>query len=63
MRKKFNPYTFPPWLKNIRNVTAQFIIPFSIFQGIRTLLLPTTFDVLFLTILIALAVAFHYEWI
>jgi hypothetical protein len=63
MRKKFNPYKLPPWLRNARGVCQQFIIPFCVFQGIRTIIFPTTFDVLFLAILILIAIAFHMEFI
>ncbi|KAB2338732.1 hypothetical protein F7731_04065 [Cytobacillus depressus] len=62
MRKRWNPHTLPPWLRTIRGACCQFIIPFCCFQGIRVILFPTTFDVLFLAILILLAVAFHFEW-
>ncbi|MFD2681458.1 hypothetical protein [Bacillus seohaeanensis] len=61
--KKYNPYSLPPWLRNARNLCKQFIIPFSIFQGIRTILLPTTFDVLLLTLFILLAMALFFDWI
>jgi len=61
--KKFNKFNLPPWLRNLRDLTRQFIIPFCIFQGIRTFFIPTTVDLLFLVILIALAVAFHNELI
>ncbi|WP_141431860.1 hypothetical protein [Bacillus sp. 03113] len=60
-RRKFNHYTMPPWLRTVRNVCSQFVIPFCIFQGIRTLLLPTTFDVLLLSALIVLALALYLE--
>ncbi|EDL64672.1 hypothetical protein [Bacillus sp. SG-1] len=63
MRKKYNPYTLPPWLRTCRMVCKQFSVPFCIFQGIRTILIPTTFDVLLLSIFILLAVALYFEWI
>ncbi|PLR75491.1 hypothetical protein CU633_20765 [Bacillus sp. V3-13] len=63
MRRKYSPYTLPPWLRNLRNICAQFIIPVSVFQGIRTFFIPTTFDVLLLAVLILLAIAFHYDLI
>ncbi|WML47366.1 hypothetical protein RCG23_18135 [Neobacillus sp. PS3-34] len=59
--KRFNRYSLPPWVRTMRGVCAQFIIPFCIFQGIRTILLPTTFDVLLLTIFIAIALAIYLE--
>ncbi|UII55062.1 hypothetical protein LS684_15560 [Cytobacillus spongiae] len=63
MRRKYNPYTLPPWLRSIRGICSQLIIPFCIFQGIRTFLIPTTFDVMLLAIFILIAVAFHLEFI
>ncbi|MCQ6273506.1 hypothetical protein JMM81_00770 [Bacillus sp. V3B] len=61
MKRRYNPYTLPPWLRTCRAVFQQFAIPFSIFQGIRTILIPTTFDVLLLAVFILIAVAFHLE--
>ncbi|MFT8320547.1 MAG: hypothetical protein ABF649_06540 [Bacillus sp. (in: firmicutes)] len=61
MKKRFNPYSLPPWLRTVRNASAKFIIPFCIFQGIRTMLLPTTFDVLFLSLLIVLALSIYLD--
>ncbi|MBU8786831.1 MULTISPECIES: hypothetical protein [Bacillus] len=63
MRKKFNIHSLQPWLKQIKLVGVQVILPLTIFQGIRTLFFPTTFDVLLLGILIFLACAFHLDWI
>ncbi|WP_224752517.1 hypothetical protein [Metabacillus arenae] len=61
MRQKFNRYTLPSWVRQVRSVGVQIIIPLTIFQGIRTLFFPTTFDVFLLAILILLALAFHFE--
>jgi hypothetical protein len=61
--RKYNPYTLPPWLRNVRLICKQFIIPFSVFQAIRTILLPTTFDVLLLTLFIGIALAIYFDWI
>ncbi|WP_343799669.1 hypothetical protein [Bacillus carboniphilus] len=63
MRRKFNPYTLPSWLRSVRSIAQQFIIPFCVFQGIRTILLPTTFDVLLLCTFVLIALAFYFEWI
>ncbi|WP_075982470.1 hypothetical protein [Bacillus massilinigeriensis] len=59
--KKYNHYRYPPWLRTCRNVCAQFIIPFCVFQGIRTIFIPTTFDVLLLSILILLALGIYLD--
>lgn len=61
MKKRFNKYALPAWLQTIKRIFGQFVIPICIFQGIRTILLPTTFDVLLLTLLLALALAIYFE--
>ncbi|MBM7660647.1 hypothetical protein JOC85_001419 [Bacillus mesophilus] len=63
MRRRYNPYALPPWLRYCRGVTVQIIIPLTIFQGVRTIFLPTTFDVILLAILILLSVSFRLEWL
>ncbi|RFU62566.1 hypothetical protein [Bacillus sp. V59.32b] len=63
MKRRYSPYALPPWLRTTRRVCAQFIIPITVFQGIRTLLLPTAIDILLLAILIVIAVAFHLQLI
>jgi hypothetical protein len=60
---KRNPYSWPPWLRQVRAVCAQLIIPLTIFQAIRTILLPTTFDVVLLAIFVLIAFALYLEWI
>ncbi|BCB05017.1 hypothetical protein [Bacillus sp. KH172YL63] len=61
--KKINQYTLQKWMGTARLICKQFIIPFSIFQGIRTILLPTTFDVLLLTLFIGIGLAIYFDWI
>lgn len=63
MKRRFNQYTFQNWMRNAKAVCRQLIIPFVIFQTIRTFLFPTSIDVLLLAIFIGIALAFHYEWI
>lgn len=63
MKKKYNPYLLPPWLRYVRSVAEQLIIPFTIFQGIRTLLLPTTFDVILLALFVLIAAGFYLDLI
>ncbi|WP_316571842.1 hypothetical protein [Neobacillus sp. YIM B06451] len=59
--KRFNRFMYPPWLRTCRAIAAQFCIPFCIFQAIRTILIPTTFDVLLLAVLILIATAIYLE--
>jgi len=61
MKRKFNQHTFQSWVRTCKAVCKQLIVPFTIFQAIRTVLFPSTFDILLLTIFLALALAFHYE--
>ncbi|MFY4774707.1 hypothetical protein [Metabacillus sp. RGM 3146] len=62
MRRGFNRYNLPVWLKEFRAVGIQFVIPLAVFQGIRTILFPTSFDVILLAALIILALGVHLEW-
>ena len=62
MRRKFNPYGLHPWLRSAREVARQLIVPFCIFQAIRTVFLPTTFDVILLLLFLLIASGFHFEF-
>ncbi|MFA8439447.1 hypothetical protein [Pueribacillus sp. YX66] len=53
---------YPPWLLTVRDTCAAFVLPLTIFQFIRTLLLPTPFDVILLLILIGLSLSLFLEW-
>ncbi|MCM2531500.1 hypothetical protein NDK43_02655 [Neobacillus pocheonensis] len=61
MRGKFKKYAYHPWYRTCRRVCAQFIIPFLIFQLIRTLLLPTLFDIFLLSLFIVIAISLFFE--
>jgi hypothetical protein len=61
LRKRMSKYNLPTWVQNIKSICGQFIIPFCVFQGIRTILLPTTFDVLLLAFLILIALALYFN--
>ncbi|GIN22684.1 hypothetical protein [Siminovitchia fordii] len=63
MKRKLNQYTFRSWIRTFKDVCKQLIIPFTIFQAIRTILIPSTFDVLLLTVFIIVALSYHYELI
>ncbi|AXI40246.1 hypothetical protein CX649_11605 [Bacillaceae bacterium ZC4] len=61
MRKKIKPYYIQSFIKQFRSTLEQFIVPLMIFQGIRTILLPTMFDIILLAILLFLAAALYME--
>jgi hypothetical protein len=63
MKRKFNQQTFQSWIRTAKDIGKQFIIPFVVFQAVRTILLPTSFDVLLLAIFILLSLAFYFDWI
>ncbi|MFS0689886.1 hypothetical protein [Sporosarcina sp. Marseille-Q4943] len=55
MRKGYNPYLLPPWLRKTRFYCKGIIIPIAAFQLIRLLIVPTTGDFLLLCALGGLA--------
>jgi hypothetical protein len=63
MRRRFHSYKIQKWTRNAAAVCAQFIIPLTIFQAVRTIFFPTTFDVLLLTVLVIVAAAIYLEWV
>ncbi|MDG5470973.1 hypothetical protein [Jeotgalibacillus sp. ET6] len=63
MAKRMFPKPMPPWWKKCRTSCQALIIPFCCFQTVRLILLPTTFDVLLLGILIGIACVLYFEWI
>ncbi|WP_144461364.1 hypothetical protein [Siminovitchia fortis] len=63
MKRKLNQYTLRSWMRTFKDACKQLIIPFTIFQAIRTILFPSTFDVLLLTVFIIIALSYHYDLI
>ncbi|TYR82259.1 hypothetical protein FZC66_01260 [Priestia megaterium] len=61
-RLNFNSYQMQRWIKNVGAACAQFIIPLTIIQGIRTLFFPTTFDVFLLALFALVTIALYLEW-
>ncbi|WP_017755983.1 hypothetical protein [Calidifontibacillus oryziterrae] len=60
---RFYRFRLPPWARHFLLVMEQVTLPLVIFQALRTLLLPTTLDVILLSLLVLLLVAFTLEWI
>ncbi|MDX8359408.1 MULTISPECIES: hypothetical protein [Bacillaceae] len=63
MRRKYTPFSLPPWARQLRDICGQMIIPIAVFQLLRTIFFPTTFDVFILALLVVIAVAFEFNWI
>ncbi|WHY76362.1 hypothetical protein QNH20_19880 [Neobacillus sp. WH10] len=61
MKGFFNKNKHRPWFRTFRRFCGQLIIPFVIFQFIRTIFLPTVFDVLLLSFFIAIAISIYFE--
>ena len=59
MRKGYNPYLLPPWLRKTRFYCKAIIIPITVFQLIRLLIVPTTGDFLLLCVLGGLTFLFY----
>ncbi|TWI57085.1 hypothetical protein IQ10_01788 [Halalkalibacter nanhaiisediminis] len=51
---KFHHHPRPSFWWKVRGILVQILLPLIFFQLIRTLLLPTTFDVILLTLMIVL---------
>lgn len=55
-------YRLPLWLRRVRDLAYQFIIPLTLFQLVRTIFFPSTIDVMFLAILVFLYLSVVFEW-
>ncbi|QDP40755.1 hypothetical protein FN924_11490 [Radiobacillus deserti] len=60
---RFYRYKLPPWARNCLVVCENVTLPLLIFQAIRTIFFPTTFDVLLCGILLGIYLAFYLKWI
>ncbi|MDN9012554.1 hypothetical protein [Brevibacillus laterosporus] len=56
-------FKYSSFLYNIKASYKQFLLPFTAFQFIRTLLLPTSLDVLILGFLAISYAAFSMDWL
>ncbi|SHF65022.1 hypothetical protein [Ornithinibacillus halophilus] len=60
---RYYRYKIPPWARKCIIVAERVTLPILIFQAIRTLLIPTTLDILITALLVGLFFAFYLEWI
>lgn len=58
-----NRYRLPTWVRRCIFVIEKATLPILIFQLIRTLLFPSTLDILLLGIFIGIFIVFYLEWI
>ncbi|WP_443029738.1 hypothetical protein [Sporolactobacillus sp. KGMB 08714] len=59
----FKKNHFPPVFKKIREGLGVIVLPLAIFQLIRAIFIPTTFDVLIAAILFFIYIAFLKKWL
>ncbi|MCT1575763.1 hypothetical protein M3E13_05665 [Oceanobacillus kimchii] len=60
---RFYRFRLPPWARKCIIIIEVSVTPIMVFQLVRTLLIPTTFDILLTGVLIGLVIAFYLEWI
>ncbi|MBC5637575.1 MULTISPECIES: hypothetical protein [Ornithinibacillus] len=60
---RYYRYRLPPWARKCLIIAEQITLPILIFQLIRTIFLPTTFDVLLTLLLAGIYIAFYLKWI
>ncbi|MCM3316886.1 hypothetical protein M3603_09430 [Rummeliibacillus stabekisii] len=61
MRRRYNPYLLPPWLRRTRFYCKGIIIPFTCFQFVRIIIFPTTWDIIILLLFIGLWYLLHSD--
>ncbi|MCM3568381.1 hypothetical protein M3183_09790 [Neobacillus mesonae] len=61
MVRNFQKFKYRPWFQTFRKWSGQLIVPFIIFQFLRTIFLPTVFDVLLLSLFIVIAISIYFE--
>ncbi|WP_217269592.1 hypothetical protein [Neobacillus endophyticus] len=61
MKGSFKRFKYQPWFRSFRQFCGQFIVPLIIFQGIRTILLPSVFDIFLFIILLLIALSIYLE--
>ncbi|MCA0969915.1 hypothetical protein LCM20_04890 [Halobacillus litoralis] len=60
---RFYRYRLPGWCRTWLDIIELWLLPILVFQAIRTVFWPTTFDIFLLGLVVGLFVAFKYKWI
>lgn len=61
--RKYYRYRLPHWARHCIFVIEKVTLPIMIFQLLRTLFFPTSFDVFLSGLLVGVFIAFYLEWI
>ncbi|MBU9710989.1 hypothetical protein [Evansella tamaricis] len=61
-KRRFRTFRWPRWFRKGIDIFYQILLPLIIFQFVRTLLLPTTFDMILLGILVLLYLSHTLGW-
>ncbi|SDI92337.1 hypothetical protein [Salimicrobium halophilum] len=56
-------YRLPPWCRHGLFKLEKALLPITIYQIIRTLIVPTTLDVFLTGVFVCLYLAFYFKWI
>ncbi|MDG5786882.1 hypothetical protein QA612_05205 [Evansella sp. AB-P1] len=62
LRRGVGPFRWPRWFQRTVDIFYQILVPLIIFQFIRTLFLPTTFDMILLGTLVLLYLSHAFGW-
>ena len=60
---RYYRYRLPPWCRNWLIIIERCMMPIIVVQSIRTLLFPTTLDVLILGFFVGIYASFYLRWI
>ncbi|WP_047981695.1 hypothetical protein [Ornithinibacillus contaminans] len=60
---RYYRYRLPPWARKCLYIAESVTLPLLIFQLIRTIIFPTTFDVLLTLCFAFLFISFYLKWI
>ncbi|MBB6511971.1 hypothetical protein GGQ92_000738 [Gracilibacillus halotolerans] len=60
---RYYRYRLPLWCRECLFILERSLLPIIIFQAIRTLFIPTSFDIIILSILIGVYISFRLHWI
>lgn len=63
MRRNYNPFLLPKSIRRIRFYCRAIVLPITVFQGLHTLLFPTTWNMILFVLLLILTYLLHSDFI